>query len=107
MAQLHRLESTIGNPYAGGVLIKYPSGHAHEIAWQSDGRLILPTLGAAKAYAGQALSSLQADNRQRDIDATNWSSLVAALQRVLEEFNTQLLPVIRAKGEQSPASPSA
>lgn len=106
MTQLHRLEATNGNPYAGGVLIRYSSGHAQEIAWQSDGRLILPTLDAAKAYAAQALAGLQADNRQREIDATNWASMVAALQAILQDFNAQLLPAIRAKTEHPPALPS-
>jgi hypothetical protein len=87
MTTLHRLESATGNIRAGGVLITYPSGAASEIAWESDGRLILPTLDAAKRYAAEVIAKLQAEGRQADLDATNWASVVAALQAHIEDFN--------------------
>ena len=90
MPDLHRLESANGNPREGGVLMAWPGHEGIEIAWQSDGRLILPTLDAAKRYAAEAIADLQRTGRQDLIDATNWASVVAALQHHIDQFNTQL-----------------
>jgi hypothetical protein len=88
MPDLHRLESANSNPLIGGVLITWPDHRGIEIAWQSDGRLILPTLDAAKRYAAETIAELQRTGRQDLIDATSWASLVAALQRHIDAFNT-------------------
>lgn len=90
MPDLHRLESSTGNPHHGGVLITWSDGSGTEIAWQSDGRLILPTLDAAKRYAAEAIQDLQRTGRNAEINATNWASVVAALQRHIGDFNDRL-----------------
>lgn len=90
MPDLHRLEISNGNPHHGGVLITWSDGSGTEIAWQSDGRLILPTLDAAKRYAAEAITELQRTGRNAEINATNWPSLIAALQRHISDFNDRL-----------------
>lgn len=75
------------HPNAGGVLITYPSGHGTALEWQTDGRLILPTFQAAKRYAAEAIADLQRHGYQADIDATNWTSVTAAIQALIERFN--------------------
>ena len=87
MPDLHRLESSNGNPLQGGVLIAWPDHRGIEIAWQSDGRLIMPTLDAAKRYAAEVIAELQRTGRLDLVDATNWASVVAALQHHIAEFN--------------------
>ena len=87
MPDLHRLESANADPLIGGVLIAWPDHRGIEIAWQSDGRLILPTLDAAKRYAAETIAELQRTGRQDLIDATNWASVVAALQAHIDAFN--------------------
>lgn len=88
MPDLHRLESANANPLQGGVLITWPDHRGIEIAWQSDGRLILPTLQAAKRYTAEVIEELRRTDRQDLIDATNWASLVAAMQAHIDAFNT-------------------
>ena len=87
MPDLHKLESANGNPLHGGVLIVWPDHRGIEINWQSDGRLIMPTLPAAKRYAAEVIGELQRTGRNDLVDATNWASLVAALQAHIDAFN--------------------
>lgn len=70
------------------MLISWPDHRGIEIAWRSDGRLILPTLPAAKRYAAEAIAELQRTGRDDLVQATNWASLVAALQHHIDAFNT-------------------
>jgi hypothetical protein len=77
------------------VLITYPSGHASAIEWQGDGRLILPTLHAAKRYAAEAIADLQRHGYQADVQATNWTSVTAALQVLIEDWNTTQRATLR------------
>jgi len=86
MTTLHRLEGT-SDSQAGGVLIRYDSGHGSVIEWQGDGRLILPTLHAAKHYTAAVVADLQAAGRHAEVQGTNWVSVVAAVQAHIEAFN--------------------
>jgi len=83
---LHRLES-VKNPQAGGILIRYGTGHSSVLEWQGDGRLILPTLHAAKHYTAAVVADLQAAGRHAEVQGTNWVSVVAAVQAHIEAFN--------------------
>jgi hypothetical protein len=99
MTELRRLEAVPpSNPLDGGVLITYPSGHTQQMAWRSDGRLILPTRDAAKQYAANALQALLDERRTDDAERTNWVSLTAALEKILKDFNDILRAHLVARG---------
>jgi hypothetical protein len=99
MTELRRLEaSPPANPLDGGALITYPSGHTQQLHWHSDGRLILPTRDAAKQYAISALQKLLDERRTDDAERTNWPSLIAALERILIDFNEILRAHLVARG---------
>ena len=93
--QLHRLEGT-SNPRAGGVLIRYGTGRSSLIEWLGDGRLILPTLHAAKRYVAEVIADLQASDGHAEVQQTNWTSVIAAVQRHIEDWNATQLASIKA-----------
>ena len=99
MTELRRLEATPpANPFDGGVLITYPSGHTAQLVWRSDGRLILPTKEAAQQYAAAALDALMQERRVDDAERTNWVSLTAAMEKILTDFNEILRKHLVARG---------
>ena len=84
MTTLHRLEG-VKNPQAGGVLIHFATGRSSIIEWQGDGRLILPTLHAAKHYVAAVIADLGPG--APEVQATNWVSVTAAVQAHIEAWN--------------------
>ena len=70
----------------GGVAITYPSGACKSLSWRSQAP-IPDTLAAAKEYAATALQNCLDEGRADDANSTNWASVVAALQRVLMDWN--------------------
>jgi hypothetical protein len=95
MPDLRLLESSTGDPHEGGLLITWPDNTGIEVAWRSDGRLIQPTLQAAKRYAAEVITELQKRGNQAAIDSTNWASMVASIQAHLITFNGRLSDHIR------------
>lgn len=84
---LQRLESD--DKRHGGVVLTFPSGAAKSVTW-STGEPIHPPLDAAKGYAAQVLDALMREGRIDDADRTNWASVVAAMVRLIEDFNLRL-----------------
>lgn len=99
MAELHRLEGK--TPHEGGALVVFPSKVGHELAWRA--RMPIPdALAFAKQQAAQCLDRLMREGKHDDAERTNWPSLVAALQRIVMDFNERLRAHIRASAEPSP-----
>ena len=92
------LESDAGRVEDGGFVIFLPSGATKVIAWRI-AKPITPTLEAAKAYATEVVDSiLKAEGiSSQDIQRVNWTSVAAAIQRVIIDFNTKLVGAINAK----------
>ena len=84
MTQLIRLEAD--DPCIGGFRITYPSGHTTDVHWRSEAP-IYPTLDAAKEYASKALQALLDARRIDDAERTNWTSVTAAVQRIISDWN--------------------
>jgi hypothetical protein len=83
--ELHPAESTNGDPFVGGFVARWPSGTTKQVAWRFD-RPIYPTLDAAKQYAAKLIETLSADDRER----TNWASAVAAIQKIISDWNEKV-----------------
>lgn len=92
------LESAEGKIEEGGFLLFLPSGATKVVPWHS-AKPITPTLEAAKQYATAVVDSiLKADGiGSPDIQHVNWTSVTAAIQRVIMDFNDKLHGAINAK----------
>jgi hypothetical protein len=87
MTQLRALTHDT-DPKIGGFLATFPSGLRKEVVWRSS----IPTpdaLAAAKEFAAGLLSQLIEENKVDDANRTNWPSLVAAIQRIVLDFNAR------------------
>lgn len=87
MAELYRLESD--DPQAGGVLVKFPSGVQKTACWRSASP-ISPTIDAAKQYAAAIVDAMCTAGHIDDIERTNIASLVAAIHKVISDWNDAL-----------------
>lgn len=92
------LESAEGKLERGGFLLFLPSGATKTCHWEA-AKPITPTLDAAKHYATQVVDSiLKAEGiGSPDIQGVNWTSVTAAIQRVIMDFNDKLHGAINAK----------
>jgi hypothetical protein len=94
------LESAEGEPEVGGLLIFLPSGSTKIVSWRTASP-ITPTLDAAKDYCARIVDSILKSNGGRpehpDIANVNWTSVCAAVQRVILDFNDKLSTAARAK----------
>ncbi len=87
--ELHPAESTNGDPFVGGFIARFPSGVAKQVAWRFD-RPIYPTIDAAKQHAANLVSALQSSGHVDDIERTNWASAVAAIQKIIGDWNEKV-----------------
>lgn len=94
------LESMDNQPEVGGFLIFLPSGSTKTVHWRS-AKQITPTLEAAQDYAAKVVDSvLREHNGNRshpDVANVNWTSVAAAVQRVIIDWNDKLSKAVNAK----------
>lgn len=91
------LEAVDKQPEIGGFIIFLPSGDTKTIHWRQ-AKPIRPTLEAAKDFATKIVDSLLQQNMAHpDIAATNWTSVAAAIQRVILDWNDKIVAHINAK----------
>jgi hypothetical protein len=83
------------DPKIGGFLITFPSGLSKEVVWQSAVPAPDP-LRAAKEFTAGVLQQLLEEQRQDDIDRTNWVSVTAAVQKIVKDFGAKRLEALRA-----------
>ena len=86
---LRPLEAVDGNPFVGGFVISFDSGHAKSVVWQSE-QIISPALDAAKTYAANLIEELGKGNREAEVRNTNWVSVTAAVHKLVRDFNGRL-----------------
>jgi hypothetical protein len=93
MAQLHRLESD--DPWVGGFLVTFPSGTKKTVCWKQEA-VISPALEAAKSFVAALIDGMlnaphvtNADRQVNldDIERTNIPSLVAAVHKIVRDWN--------------------
>ncbi len=82
-------------PEVGGFAIFFPSGRTKLVHWRSL-KPITPTLDACKDYTAKVLDGLlQGDEiGLQDMDKTNWTSVAAAIQRIVLDFNGRVSTAI-------------
>jgi hypothetical protein len=83
------------DPKVGGFLAVFPSGLKKEVIWKST----VPApdaLQAAKEFTAGLLDQLMQEGKHDDANRTNWPSLVAAIQRIVLEFNERRRTALRA-----------
>jgi hypothetical protein len=87
----------------GGFFVFFPSGATKQMAWRQV-QPIQPTLEAAKTFTGKLIESLQSAGQWDDLNATNWVSVCAAVQRIILDWNDSLqrrinVEMVRQLGE--------
>lgn len=87
--ELWPAESTNADPNVGGFICRFPSGLVKSVAWRT-GAPIMPTLDAAKTYAAQLIEALSREAKFDDMERTNWASAVAAIQKIISDWNDEL-----------------
>ena len=89
---LIELESANRDPEVGGFMIHLPSGATKTVHWRT-ARPITPTLDAAKEYTAKVVDGLvRADTAEAwaDVNGTNWTSVCAAVQRIILDWNSKI-----------------
>ncbi|MBX3603199.1 MAG: hypothetical protein KF863_21470 [Rubrivivax sp.] len=89
----------------GGFLVFLPSGLTKTVAWRSTAA-ITPTASAAKDYTARVIESLLAAGNTDDVQRTNWTSVAAAVQRIISDFNDRLTKAINDKMARDLATPA-
>jgi hypothetical protein len=80
------MESTTDDLAVGGFLVTFPSGAAKTIAWRSEAP-IQDTLEASKEYTAKLINTMIGEGKIDDIERTNVPSLVAAIQKMISDWN--------------------
>jgi hypothetical protein len=86
MAKLYPAESTDSDSTVGGFIVLFPGGACKSVAWRSEAP-IQDTLAAAKEYATKLVQAMLDEQRIDDLDRTNMPSLVAAIQKLISDWN--------------------
>lgn len=93
------LEAVNGDPEVGGFLVFLPSGATKVISWRQV-KPITPTLEAAKEFTAKVVDTLLKANTPEslaDIEGTNWTSVAAAVQRIILDWNDRIQVRIGAR----------
>lgn len=69
----------------GGFLVVFPSGLRKTVQWERNGPVV-DTLGVAKSLAVKLLDELLTEQRD-DANFTNWTSMTAAIQKVVKDWS--------------------
>lgn len=91
---LIRLEAD--EPEVGGVLVFFPSGRTKVVHWRAV-KAISPVLEAAKQYTADLAGALMKEGAEVDLRETNWTSVAAAMQRVILDYNDRLHYAVQRK----------
>lgn len=83
-------------PEAGGFLLFLPSGRTKVVAWRAVQR-ISPVRPAAERYATEVVEALLRQGAEDDIRRTNWTSVAAAITRVIADWNARLEAAIASE----------
>jgi hypothetical protein len=82
-------EAVNGEPEVGGVVFFLPSGKTKVLGWRQP-RPIAPPLDAAKEFTAKVVQQLldeDSPESRADVNGTNWTSVVAAVQRIILDWN--------------------
>jgi hypothetical protein len=88
----------------GGFAIAFPSGACKALSWKSQAP-IPDSMAAAKHYASEALQTCLREGRMDDAERTNWASVTAAVQRIIQDWNEIRRTDLYGPAGQQAASP--
>jgi len=88
MAKLFPAESATNDPEVGGFVVEFPSCTRKSVAWRSQAP-IQDTLEAAKQYVVKLVQAMLDEQRIDDLERTNMPSLVAAVQKIISDWNSK------------------
>lgn len=95
MAKLFPAESASNDSTVGGFVVAFPSGATKSVAWRSEAP-IQDTLEAAKEYAKALVQHMLEARLIDDLDRTNIPSLVAAIQKIVSDWNDKRREALHA-----------
>lgn len=85
------------DPETAGFVIEWPSGSRKSVAWRSKVPIV-PTIDAAKQYAATLIQNRLDEGGIDDVERTNVPSLVAAIQRLVDDWNEETKARLYATG---------
>ncbi len=88
MTKLFPAEGVTNDPEVGGFVVEFPSGTRKSVAWRSQAP-IQDTLEAAKQYVVKLVQAMLDEQRIDDLERTNMPSLVAAVQKIISDWNSK------------------
>lgn len=103
MAKLLPLESAINDPRIGGFVVEFPSNARKAVHWESNAPIPDP-LEAAKQYTTKLIDHCLKHGLIDDMERTNIPSLVAAVQKIIMDWNEKTRARLYAEGSQGAAS---
>ena len=83
---LYPVESTDNDRTIGGFIVEFDSGVRKVVAWRQDAP-ISPTLDAAKTFTSRLVEELLAQRHMDEVEFTNWASAVAAVEKIICDWN--------------------
>ena len=104
MAKLFPLESATNDPKVGGFVVEFPSNARKSVHWVSDAPF-QDTLDAAKQYVTTLVQHCLDHGLIDDLERTNVPSLVAAVQRIIIDWNERTRARLYAQGDARNATP--
>lgn len=87
-------------PETGGFLLFLPSGRTKIVGWREVKR-ISPVRPAAEQFATDVVESLLKQGAEEDIRRTNWTSVAAAITRIIGDWNARLEAAIAKRHEEN------
>jgi hypothetical protein len=92
------IELESDQPEVGGFAIFFPSGRTKFVHWRSL-KPITPTLDACKDYTAKVIDGLLKGDEvdMKDMEATNWVSVAAAVQRIILDFNGRVTKAVNTR----------
>lgn len=97
-AEFRRLEDENDDTRNGGVHLHTPSGIQLVAGWREPG-IVGDTLATAKHIAAKFIDTLMTKHEGRDVDRINWPSAVAAIQRIVIDWNEKRRAALYAERE--------
>lgn len=107
MANLYPLEEASKRDLrVGGFVVRFDSGATKVVHWIS-GAPITETRDAAQEYTTQLVAHLMSRQLEDDVRDTNWVSMVAAIEKVIHDWNARLRESLYAEGSSLSELPKA
>jgi hypothetical protein len=95
MAKLFPAESASNDSTVGGFVVEFPSGARKSVAWRSQAP-IQDTTEAAKKYAITLVQHMLDAQLVDDLERTNIPSFVAAIGRIISDWNDKRREALHA-----------